>query len=39
MKRKFRALLTFLRPYQEEISFYWNSYDDSFEITMDMLED
>jgi hypothetical protein len=27
MKKKFRALLTFLRPYQEEISFYWNSYD------------
>lgn len=27
MKKKFRALLTFLRPYQEEISFYWNNYD------------
>ena len=32
MKRKFRALLTFLRPYQEEIiQFYWNSYDGNTE--------
>jgi len=32
MKRKFRALLTFLRPYQEEIiKFYWNSYDGNTE--------
>jgi hypothetical protein len=31
MKKKFRALLTFLRPYQEEISFYWNSYDGNTE--------
>jgi hypothetical protein len=32
MKRKFRALLTFLRPYQEEIiQFYWNNYDGRIE--------
>jgi len=31
MKRKFRALLTFLRPYQEEISFYWANYDGNIE--------
>jgi hypothetical protein len=32
MKKKFRALLTFLRPYQEEIiQFYWNSYDGNTE--------
>ena len=27
MKRKFRALLTFLKPYQEEVKFFWNNYD------------
>jgi hypothetical protein len=31
MKKKFRALLTFLRPYQEEIIFYWNNYDGNTE--------
>jgi len=32
MKRKFRALLTFLRPYQEDkVNFYWNNYDGSIE--------
>ena len=31
MKKKFRALLTFLRPYQEEIIFYWNRYDGNTE--------
>lgn len=31
MKRKFRALLTFLKPYKEEVKFYWRSYDSSIE--------
>jgi hypothetical protein len=31
MKKKFRALLTFLIPYQEEISFYWDNYDGNIE--------
>jgi len=31
MKKKFRALLTFLIPYQEEISFYWDNYDGDIE--------
>ena len=31
MKRKFRALLTFLKPYQEEVKFLWNNYDGNTE--------
>ena len=31
MKRKFRALLTFLKPYQEEVLFYWRNYDGNTE--------
>ena len=31
MKRKFRALLTFLKPYKEEVKFYWGSYDGRIE--------
>jgi hypothetical protein len=31
MKRKFRAILSFLKPYQEEIQFYWRNYDGNTE--------
>jgi hypothetical protein len=31
MKRKFRALLTFLKPYKEEVKFYWRNYDGNTE--------
>lgn len=31
MKKEFRALLTFLRPYQEEVIFYWNNFEGNTE--------
>ena len=31
MKKKFRALLTFLKPYQVEVLFYWRNYDGNTE--------
>lgn len=31
MKRKFKALLTFLKPFKEEIIFYWRSYEGNTE--------
>jgi hypothetical protein len=38
MKRKFKALLTFLKPYQEEVSFYWRSYDGNTEWNWTMCD-